>query len=224
MGLLFKKGQLELELKQTIFLKMQLYFIGVVKPISSTEAIILTYEEDLSSFSYFFRGKVSELVRFFATTVAARTPVGQRQTIEEEGYHINVFARSEGVSGVLITDKTYPIRPAYTLINKVLDEFISTYPPDQWKLQSTTPTDNKYALSTLSEYIRKYQDPTQSDALMRVQQELDETKVVLHKTINATLQRGENLDTLVDKSGELSSSSKGLFQQAKKTNSCCVIM
>ena len=72
--------------------------------------------------------------------------------------------------------------------------------------------------------MKKYQDPTQADSIMKVQQELDDTKVVLHKTIEGVLQRGEKLDSLVDKSEALSSSSRMFYKQAKKTNSCCVIM
>lgn len=59
---------------------------------------------------------------------------------------------------------------------------------------------------------------------MKVQQELDETKIVLHKTIENVLQRGEKLDNLVDKSESLTASSKMFYKQAKKTNSCCIIM
>ena len=72
--------------------------------------------------------------------------------------------------------------------------------------------------------MKKYQDPSQADSIMKVQQELDETKIVLHKTIESVLQRGEKLDSLVDKSEALSSSSRMFYKQAKKTNSCCVIV
>lgn len=57
---------------------------------------------------------------------------------------------------------------------------------------------------------------------MRVQKELDETKIVLHKTMESLLARGEKLDDLVAKSDELSSASKTFYKTAKKTNSCCV--
>ncbi|GME87931.1 unnamed protein product [Ambrosiozyma monospora] len=57
-----------------------------------------------------------------------------------------------------------------------------------------------------------------------VQQQLDDTKVVLQKSIQSMLERGEQLDSLVDKSETLSNSSKTFYKQAKKTNSCCVIM
>jgi len=51
---------------------------------------------------------------------------------------------------------------------------------------------------------------------MRVQQELDETKVVLHKTIESVLQRGEKLDQLVERSDALNAQSKLFYRTAKK--------
>lgn len=59
---------------------------------------------------------------------------------------------------------------------------------------------------------------------MKIQRELDETKIVLHKTIDSVLQRGESLDRLVEKSNGLSAQSKMFYGQAKKQNSCCVIV
>lgn len=87
----------------------------------------------------------------------------------------------------------------------------------------------------------KYQDPAQADSIMKIQKELDETKIVLHKTIESVLQRGEKIDDLVAKSDGLSAQSKMFYStyrgvltfllmltiwidQAKKQNSCCVLM
>ncbi|CAH1767140.1 12443_t:CDS:2, partial [Entrophospora sp. SA101] len=61
------------------------------------------------------------------------------------------------------------------------------------------------------------------DQIMKVQDQLDETKLVMNKTIETLLQRGEKLDDLIDKSQEISFQSKAFYKQAKKTNSCCVI-
>ena len=87
--------------------------------------------------------------------------------------------------------------------------------------------------------MQKFQDPTQSDAMSRLQSDLDDTKIVLvrffvllrpasdsvltlqHSTIEAVLQRGEKLDDLVDKSEALSMQSKAFYKTARKTNSCC---
>ena len=59
------------------------------------------------------------------------------------------------------------------------------------------------------------QDPAAADKLTRIQRDLDETKVVLHKT---------KLDALVDKSSDLSLASQMFYKQARKTNSCCKMM
>lgn len=48
---------------------------------------------------------------------------------------------------------------------------------------------------------------------MKIQKELDETKIVLHKTIESVLERGEKIDTLVQKSDGLSAQSKMFYTQ-----------
>jgi len=58
----------------------------------------------------------------------------------------------------------------------------------------------------------------------QIQKELDETKIVLHKTIESVLERGEKIDSLVAKSDGLSAQSKMFYTQAKKQNSCCAVM
>ncbi|POW19561.1 hypothetical protein PSHT_04591 [Puccinia striiformis] len=72
--------------------------------------------------------------------------------------------------------------------------------------------------NSIDEYLVKYQDPKQADTILKVQQELDETKIVLHKTIESILQRGEKLDSLVEQSNALSSQSRIFNKTAKKQN------
>lgn len=202
---------------------MKIYYIGVLRNLNSGEkALELTSAKDISDFSFFERTSVGQFMSFFSETIAQRTEAGKRQSVEEGNYVGHAYARSEGVCGILITDKEYPVRPAYTLLNKVLDEYITQHPAIQWK--SITETNSSLNFPELEAYLKKYQDPSQADSIMRVQQELDETKVVLHKTIESVLERGEKLDSLVDKSEALSSSSKMFYKQAKKTNSCCILM
>ena len=47
---------------------------------------------------------------------------------------------------------------------------------------------------------------------MKIQKELDETKIVLHKTIESVLERGEKIDSLVEKSDGLSAQSKMFYK------------
>ena len=200
---------------------MKIYYIGILRS-SGDKALELTSARDLSQFSFFERNGVSQFMTFFAETVSQRTQPGQRQSVEEGNYIGHTYTRSEGISGIIITDKDYPVRPAYTLINKILEEYLSLHPKSDW--ENIDKANETLQYGQLEAYLKKYQDPTQADSIMKVQQELDDTTVVLHKTIEGVLQRGEKLDSLVDKSEALSSSSRMFYKQAKKTNSCCVIM
>ncbi|ABN67725.1 predicted protein [Scheffersomyces stipitis CBS 6054] len=200
---------------------MKIYYIGILRT-SGEKALELTSARDLTQFSFFERTGVSQFMTFFSETVSQRTQAGQRQSIEEGNYIGHTYTRSEGIACVIISDKEYPVRPAYTLINKILEEYLALHPQQEWaNISATSPS---LAYDQLEQYLKKYQDPSQADSIMKVQQELDETKIVLHKTIESVLQRGEKLDSLVDKSEALSSSSRMFYKQAKKTNSCCIIM
>jgi hypothetical protein len=55
---------------------------------------------------------------------------------------------------------------------------------------------------------------------MKIQKELDETKIVLHKTIESVLERGEKIDTLVAKSDGLSAQSKMFYTQVRSQDRC----
>jgi synaptobrevin family protein YKT6 len=90
----------------------------------------------------------------------------------------------------------------------VVDEFLTKYPRSTFA--NSNPT---LAFPELSGYIVKYQDPQQADSIMKIQKELDETKIVLHKTIESVLQRGEKIDDLVAKSDGLSAQSKMFYSK-----------
>lgn len=217
-----------LSINQTSSTDMKIYYIGVLRPAdadSGKKTVSLAEEKDLSSFSFFQRGSVGQFMTFFAQTISERTASDQRQSIEEGEYVGHVYVRSEGFAGVLITDKSYPIRPAFTLLNKICEDFLTQHSIQQ--IQNLSPQEVDGAntnMPELSSYLIKYQNPHEADALMKVQQELDETKIILQQSIENVLQRGEKLDSLVDKSEALTSSSKTFYKQAKKTNSCCVLM
>ncbi|KAJ8654049.1 hypothetical protein O0I10_010260 [Lichtheimia ornata] len=194
---------------------MKLFSILILRK-NANKAQILTSAFDLSSFGYFQRGSVQEFMNFTAATISDRTPTGQRQSVESENNVAHVYAHPQGLYGVIMSDKEYPSRVAFSLLNKILDEFLVKFPQDKWNPPMTYPE--------LQNYLSKYQDPKQADSIMRVQNELDETTAILHKTIESVLERGEKLDSLVDRSEALSSQSKMFYKTAKKTNSCCVVM
>ncbi|CAK5274234.1 unnamed protein product [Mycena citricolor] len=191
---------------------VHIFSISILKAPSSGAGTLLASASDLSSFSFFQRGSIAEFMPFFSKTVAERTPQGQRQSVQENNYTAHVYNRGgpEELAAVIITDQEYPVRPAFSLLAKVLDDFVAKIPKGSWDDPA------KISFPELESYLSKYQDPRQADTIMRVQAELDETKIVLHKTIESVLQRGEKLDTLVDRSNHLSAQSKMFYKTAKK--------
>lgn len=128
-------------------------------------------------------------------------------TIILTAYTFHAYGRTEGVAGIIISDPDYPALVAHQLLSKVVDEFLTQYPRSAFA--NSTPT---LEFKQLKEYIVKYQDPQQADSIMKIQKELDETKIVLHKTIESVLERGEKIDDLVQKSDGLSAQSKVCFR------------
>ncbi|GAA5863295.1 hypothetical protein JCM5296_006397 [Sporobolomyces johnsonii] len=208
---------------------LSIQILHVLQPHeTTTPAMAIAAAQDLSSFSFYQRGAIGEFMNFFSRTVAERTSPGQRQSVQENSYTAHVYSRqSDNLAGVIITDQEYPVRVAFSLLNKILDEFTTKVPRSSWedKAQQGRQAGKQVLVDypPLMDYLVKYQDPRQADAIMKVQQELDETKIILHKTIESVLERGEKLDSLVDKSAALSASSKSFYKTAKKQNSCCVI-
>lgn len=148
----------------------------------------------------------------------------------------HVYVRADNLSAVLIADHEYPGkkvvescknflliliqfsgRVAHTLVTKILDEFTAKVSPDQWP----NGTEQTISFTQLPAYVSKYQDPREADPLTKMQEDLDETKIILRNTIEQVLVRGEKLDDLVSQSEELSAQSKAFYKTAKKTNSCC---
>lgn len=130
-------------------------------------------------------------MNLFSKTVAERTRPGQRQDIEEHGQIIHVYARNDGLVGIIMSDQEYPALPAHRLLSKYLDEFSEKYPKTMWG-STSDPARFVEFKEKLVKYLEEFQDPKAADSLMKIQQELDDTKIVLHKTIESVLERGKS--------------------------------
>lgn len=118
--------------------------------------------------------------------------------------------RGDGLCGCLTADAEYPPRVAFSLLSSILEDFDSQVA--EWKSETRTEA---ISWPPLDKAIAKYQDPANADQIMRIQKNLDETREVLHNTIDSVLQRGEKLEDLVERSSELSSQSKLFYKQAR---------
>lgn len=185
----------------------------------ATDPIRLAYVDDLSEFNFFTRRTVSEHLRFGARTVVQRTPKGARQTVEmkDNPFLIHTHVRTDGLCGVVVADKEYPQRVAYSLITKTCMEFEKASGGKWVSVQEDQLLEPPFMKTDLV----KFQDPQNGDKLTKIQNDLDDIKEIMHKNIDEVLKRGENLDSLMEKSEDLSMTSVQFFKKAKKTNACC---
>ncbi|XP_054766336.2 synaptobrevin homolog YKT6-like [Lytechinus pictus] len=197
---------------------MKLFSIVVLYK-GPTKVTILKSASDLSSFGYFQKSSVQEFMNFTSKIVVERTQQKMRASVKEQDYIFHVMCKESNLSGVIISDGDYPPRVSFTLLNKILDEFASAVSPSTWG----TVKENSANYQGLESYLSKYQNPSEADPMMKIQKDLDDTKVIMHDTIESMLTRGEKLDDLVAKSDDLSAQSKTFYKTARKTNSCCVI-
>ncbi|XP_043940178.1 synaptobrevin homolog YKT6 [Protopterus annectens] len=198
---------------------MKLYSMSVFCK-GETKVNLLKSAYDLNSFSFFQRSSVQEFMTFTSQLIVERTPKGSRASVKEQEYLCHVYVRNDSLAGVVIADNEYPSRVSFTLLDKVLDEFGRQVDSIDWP--SGSPATINY--TALDAYLAKYQNPREADAMTKVQAELDETKIILHNTMESLLARGEKLDDLVSKSEVLGTQSKAFYKTARKQNSCCGIM
>jgi hypothetical protein len=190
----------------------------------------------------------------FARSLLARSLARVSRTHMSE--YIAHVANRGGLVAIMFADREYPVRAAFSVLQKARKRAARSAPPalllrctrtahcwqapaadacvrsqltddyieafgERWR-QHTADSEAGDTLATAA--LTKYQDPAAADKLLQIQRELDETKIVLHKTIDSVLARGEKLDNLVEKSSDLSMASQMFYKQAKKSNSCCGMM
>jgi len=172
---------------------------------------------DLQAFSYFQRSTVKEFMQFTGCTIVERSTKGVRASVKEQDYMCHVYVHQNGLSGVAVCDKDYPQRVAFNMLNKLIEDFAAEVSAATY----TTSDPSTYTFEKCQVMLEKYQNPSEADPMMKVQSELDETKVIVYNTIEQVLQRGEKLDDLVAKSEHLGTTSKAFAKTAKKTNACC---
>ncbi|KAL6613757.1 hypothetical protein ACP70R_036027 [Stipagrostis hirtigluma subsp. patula] len=164
------------------------------------QAVVLANATDVSHFGYFQRPAAREFILFVARTVAVRTPPGRRQSVQHEGtrplprlpsiptlppsdplsaeYKVHCYNQN-GLCAVAFTDDHYPVRSAFSLLNMVLEEYQKTF-GESWR---TAKTDVTQPWQYLNDALTKYQDPAEADKLLKIQRDLDETKIILVSTV-----------------------------------------
>merc|ERR1712070_204520 len=193
------------------------------------KAFVMATAEDLSGFSWLFRRQAGEFVRFGCRQVAAHTEAGQCESILPDEENANLQYVCHGhceaggrLVGTMVTDPEYPPKIVYRLLSQLMVAFAEMH-GDSMAVRSKPTEDLALEFPPLQEFLAKYQDPRDADKTFAIRADLDETREVMYKTIDQVLKRGESIESIMEKSEDLSASSMKFYTTSKKTR-CCTIL
>jgi len=193
----------------------------------AAETKILATAEDLSDFSFFNRSGVREVITFGSRLIAMRTQIGTRQQVPyKDKFFIYCQRRANGLCALLVTDKEYPPRIAFSATQRMLGEFEKVHLTALTQVLQQSDghkqlEENGMPCDSLQTLLDKFQDP-KNDDLTKIKDDLEETKTIMNEAFENVLGREEKLKELVDKSGDLSIWTKSLYDESKD-DSCCSV-
>jgi synaptobrevin family protein YKT6 len=176
---------------------------------------------DLTKFSYFQRKTVREFIKFHARVIVGRTAKGQRQSVsvEENIGKCHCYVNANGLAAAVLADAEYPMRVAFGLINEAMRQFEAKI-GNKW---TNVNADTELDFPEGQDLLIKFQDPSEADKITKIEKELDEVKGIVIKSMDDILKRGEALESLMQKSEDLSQVSYQFYRTAKKNNQCCQV-
>jgi len=182
--------------------------------------IILSSAFALSFVSIFQRGTLKDFLNFHSRLVIERVAKDTHAQVQLEKGICYAISNSDKIGVTMICDEEYPKRVAIDFLLKIHDNFKTFIQEKKIDLNMyTTDTDVKY--DYIANEIEAWQDPSKKDTLMKLQNELNDVTDIMRQNLNELLKREENLESLMQKSNDLSATSVNFYKQAKKTNSCC---
>ncbi len=182
--------------------------------------IILSSAFALSFVSIFQRGTLKDFLNFHSRLVIERVAKDTHAQVQLEKGICYAISNSDKIGVTMICDEEYPKRVAIDFLLKIHDNFKTFLQEKKLDLNMyTADTDVKY--DYIANEIEAWQDPSKKDTLMKLQNELNDVTDIMRQNLNELLKREENLESLMQKSNDLSATSVNFYKQAKKTNSCC---
>merc|ERR1712023_544377 len=197
--------------------------------------VLLTSASELSSFGYWMRKPAAELMQATARAFAKANTVGRtsvRCALGDAGGNnfAHIYVSPGGLTAVCFADASYSSRVAFGYLAKLCEELAMA--EDGRALRSALQAESDLIGSAAGSWnalhqrlLINFQDPAAADQLTKIMVDLEDTKVVLHQAIESALERGVKIDTLLDKSADLSAGSRRFAQAARKQNTwCCSYM
>ncbi len=186
----------------------------------NAKPIILSSAFELSFISIFQRGVIKDLLNFHSRLVIGRIEQDTNTQVQLEKGICYAISTSDKIGITMVCDEEYPKRVAIDFLFKIHANFMNYIIEKKIDLNIyTSDTDVKF--NYIKNEILEWQNPTNKDNIMKLQNELNDLMDITRQNLNELLKREENLDQLIIKSKELTQTSKTFYIKAKKTNKCC---
>lgn len=159
---------------------------------------------NLEDFSFFETFGLKEKIENSAKSIIKTITTKGIYQINEKIIHreFTIYGSWYDTYCIVITDKDYPSHLSLELLQLL----------------------NKNNSNTeLTKLFDTYQNPLNIDKITLIQKELEDTKLVIYDSIDKLINRGEELNTLTDKTEILARESETFRIEATRMNECCVI-
>lgn len=168
---------------------------------------------------FFNKSSVKEACIFATKFVLSRAKEEEQSIVQYRNYSV-YYRTTKGLGAVFVSDEEYPIHVAKKVLLGCMNEYIK-HSDGNWMF---CKANNMYSIESIDKLLEQSQVPENIDKIHKVHKQLEETKVILHRTIGSLLKRGEQLEDLIKKSNDLSERSKRFYKESKKMNRCCFIL
>merc|ERR1712060_409724 len=129
----------------------------------------------------------------------------------------HTYVNSKGLGAAVVVDSEYNSRVAFALIAEATRLFQAHF-DGTWEALSA---DTALQCDAVKQVFTKFQNPVEADKLLKIEKDLGEVKETVLQSLDDLMQRGEKLETLIDKTKDLSAASKKFRREAEKNNSWC---
>lgn len=170
---------------------------------------------DLSDINFFYRPSATKIIETVVIELIKNKDDNRYYAINEKiknleqfEFQIFMFGKNNNEKDkyhyIVISDNDYPHRIGFNLINIIKD----------------LSFDN----SQINTLWNDYRNPKNIDKILKIQNEIDETKIIMLQSIEQVMKRGESIEDIIKKTESLVIESKILQEKTEKMNRCCVIL
>jgi len=193
------------------------------------EPVHLVQVVNTTTVSWIGRSSVKEIMSLVMRTCVGNTNPGDFARLEHSLHGKKCFcyviSKNNGLAGALVTDELYPQRVAINLVDKMLEEFEERVDEDTW---FGAVNDDSITFPLLEEMLQEFQDPAAADAIEGLKKDMEESRQILQKSVDAILQRGQKLEDLIMHSNKLSMQTKLMYKSVNQKpgwfEECCGMM